>query len=56
MKSDCGRNKPHLNTISFKRVYIKSKDMAMEHFIKKKKMGGEDFSEFYKIKLEDVRQ
>lgn len=44
-----------MNTNSLDEEHLKSKDMAMEQFIIKRKMGGDEFSESYKLKLEAVR-
>jgi atlastin len=56
MDTICGGNRPYLNTNSLDEEHIKSKDLAMEQFIVKRKMGGDEFSESYKFKLETVRQ
>jgi len=55
MDTICGGNRPYLNNSTLDEEHIKSKDMAMEQFIAKRKMGGDEFSESYKFKLESVR-
>ncbi|KAL5235056.1 hypothetical protein ACI65C_002466 [Semiaphis heraclei] len=52
MDTICGGNRPYLNNNTLDDEHIKSKDMAMEQFIAKRKMGGDEFSESYKFKLE----
>ncbi|VVC43134.1 Guanylate-binding protein, N-terminal,P-loop containing nucleoside triphosphate hydrolase,Guanylate- [Cinara cedri] len=52
MEAACGGNKPYMNTNSLDEEHFKSKDKAMEQFIIKRKMGGDEFSESYKLKLE----
>ncbi|XP_015365114.1 PREDICTED: atlastin [Diuraphis noxia] len=52
MDTICGGNRPYLNNNTLDEEHIKSKDMAMEQFIAKRKMGGDEFSESYKFKLE----
>lgn len=54
MELACGGNKPYMNTNCLDEEHLKSKDMAMEQFIIKRKMGGDEFSESYKLKLEAV--
>lgn len=56
MDTICGGNRPYLNTNTLDEEHMKSKDMAMEQFVVKRKMGGDEFSESYKFKLEAVRQ
>lgn len=55
MEAACGGNQPYMNTNSLDEEHLKSKDKAMEQFIIKRKMGGDEFSESYKLKLEAVR-
>jgi atlastin len=55
MEAACGGNKPYMNTNSLDEEHLLSKDKAMEQFIIKRKMGGDEFSESYKLKLEAVR-
>ncbi|XP_025410301.1 atlastin [Sipha flava] len=52
MEAACGGNKPYMNTNSLDEEHLLSKDKAMEQFIIKRKMGGDEFSESYKLKLE----
>lgn len=52
MDTICGGNRPYLNTNTLDEEHMKSKDMAMEQFVVKRKMGGDEFSESYKFKLE----
>ncbi|XP_022162415.1 atlastin [Myzus persicae] len=52
MDTICGGNRPYLNNNTLDEEHAKSKDMAMEQFIAKRKMGGDEFSESYKFKLE----
>jgi len=56
MDTICGGNRPYLNTNTLDEEHMKSKDKAMEQFVVKRKMGGDEFSESYKFKLETVRQ
>ncbi|XP_050548759.1 atlastin isoform X2 [Daktulosphaira vitifoliae] len=52
MESVCGGNKPYLNTNSLDDEHFKNKELALEQFMFKRKMGGDEFSESYKTKLE----
>lgn len=56
MDTICGGNRPYLNSNTLDIEHIRSKDIAIEQFIVKRKMGGDEFSESYKFKLENVRQ
>lgn len=55
MDTICGGNRPYLNSNSLDVEHFKNKDIAIEQFITKRKMGGDEFSESYKFKLENVR-
>lgn len=55
MEAICGGNKPYMNSNSLEEEHLISKDKAMDQFIIKRKMGGDEFSESYKLKLENVR-
>lgn len=55
MENACGGNKPYMNTNALDDEHLMSKEKAMEQFMIKRKMGGEEFSESYKLKLEAVR-
>lgn len=55
MENACGGNKPYMNSNSLDDEHMKCKDKAMDQFIIKRKMGGDEFSESYKLKLENVR-
>jgi len=54
MESACGGTKPYMNSNSLDEEHLISKDKAMEQFMIKRKMGGDEFSESYKLKLETV--
>jgi len=56
MEAVCGGNKPYMNTNSLDAEHFMNKDKALEQFHIKRKMGGEEFSESYKLKLENVGQ
>ncbi|CAI6343620.1 unnamed protein product [Macrosiphum euphorbiae] len=53
MDTICGGNRPYLNSNSLDVEHFKNKDIAIEQFITKRKMGGDEFSESYKFKLEN---
>lgn len=55
MDNVCGGAKPYLNSAHLETEHLRIKDKAMDQFSKKRKMGGEEFSETYRIKLEAVR-
>lgn len=55
MEAACGGNKPYMNTNSLEEEHLMCKDKALEQFHIKRKMGGDEFSESYKLKLEIVR-
>ncbi|KAJ8925953.1 hypothetical protein NQ315_009806 [Exocentrus adspersus] len=52
MEDVCGGTKPYLNTETIESEHRKVKDKAIQQFTKKKKMGGEEFSQTYKEQLE----
>lgn len=54
MESICGGNKPYLSAVHLESEHLRCKDKALEQFNCKRKMGGEEFSQSYKIKLESV--
>lgn len=54
MDDVCGGNKPYLNTAMMESEHRRVKDKAIYQFQKKRKMGGEEFSERYKEQLEKV--
>lgn len=54
MEAVCGGAKPYLSSAHLETEHLRIKDKAMELFIKKPKMGGEEFSRLYKDKLEEV--
>lgn len=56
MENACGGNKPYMNTNALDDEHLMSKEKAMEQFMVKRKMGGDEFSESYKLKLEAVRR
>lgn len=52
MEGVCGGAKPYLNSALLESEHQRIKSTALEQFTKKRKMGGEEFSETYKTKLE----
>lgn len=54
MECVCGGDKPYLNTASLEGEHARIKDKAMDHFNGRRKMGGAEFSEKYKERLEQV--
>jgi len=52
MENVCGGAKPYLNSAHLETEHLRIKDKAMEQFSAKRKMGGEEFSETYRVKLE----
>lgn len=54
MEEICGGNKPYMNTDRLESEHLRIKDKAVAQFSSKRKMGGEEFSEQYKVKLEAV--
>ncbi|XP_075222498.1 atlastin GTPase isoform X1 [Lycorma delicatula] len=52
MESVCGGTKPYLSSAHLETEHFRIKDKAMDQFAKKRKMGGEEFSETYRVKLE----
>jgi len=56
MEGVCGGAKPFLGTDHLDAEHQRIKDRAMLHFRSKRKMGGDEFSERYRDKLEEVLQ
>jgi len=54
MESICGGGTPYLNSNMLDGEHLRVKDKAMEHFTGRRKMGGTEFSEKYKERLEQV--
>lgn len=54
MESVCGGSKPYLSTAHLDSEHDRVKDKCMEQFRSKRKMGGDEFSEKYRNKLEQV--
>lgn len=52
MDAVCGGSKPYLSTAHLDSEHLRVKDKSMEQFRSKRKMGGEEFSEKYREKLE----
>lgn len=52
MENVCGGAKPYLNSAHLETEHLRIKATAIDQFTKKRKMGGEEFSETYRIKLE----
>ncbi|KAL1110097.1 hypothetical protein AAG570_008174 [Ranatra chinensis] len=52
METVCGGAKPYLNSAHLETEHMRIKDRALEQFNSKRKMGGEEFSENYRNKLE----
>lgn len=52
METVCGGAKPYLSGPHLETEHHRIKDKAMDQFTKKRKMGGEEFSETYRVKLE----
>uniref|UniRef100_A0A146LV81 Atlastin n=1 Tax=Lygus hesperus TaxID=30085 RepID=A0A146LV81_LYGHE len=52
MENVCGGAKPYLNSAHLETEHFRIKATAIDQFSKKRKMGGEEFSETYRIKLE----
>ncbi|BES90152.1 Guanylate-Hypothetical protein protein, N-terminal domain [Nesidiocoris tenuis] len=52
MENVCGGAKPYLNSAHLETEHFRIKATAIDQFSKKRKMGGEEFSETYKSKLE----
>ncbi|CAH1394350.1 unnamed protein product [Nezara viridula] len=52
MEGVCGGAKPYLSTALLENEHVRIKLKAMDQFSKKRKMGGEEFSETYRMKLE----
>lgn len=54
MEGICGGDKPFMSSAALDGEHLRVKDKAMEHFQKCRKMGGAEFSEKYKERLEQV--
>lgn len=54
METVCGGSKPYLSTAHLDSEHIRIKDKSLEQFRSKRKMGGDEFSEKYRDKLEQV--
>jgi atlastin len=54
MEGVCGGPKHVLGTEHLEAEHLRIKDRAMLHFRSKRKMGGDEFSERYKDRLEEV--
>lgn len=54
MEAVCGGAKPYMSTAHLENEHLRIKDKSMEMFIKKPKMGGEEFSKQYRDKLNEV--
>jgi atlastin len=54
MESICGGDKPFMSSNALDGEHLRVKDKAMEHFVGRRKMGGAEFSEKYKERLEQV--
>ena len=54
METVCGGDKPYLNTASLEGEHVRIKDKALDHFNGRRKMGGAEFSEKYKERLDQV--
>ncbi|XP_073994590.1 atlastin-like isoform X2 [Rhodnius prolixus] len=52
MENVCGGAKPYLNSAHLETEHLRIKGLALDQFKKKRKMGGEEFSETYRLKLE----
>lgn len=48
----CGGDKPFVNSARLEAEHLKFKDRAIQQFCSKRKMGGDEFSESYRLKLE----
>ena len=55
MESVCGGSKPYLNTATLDAEHIRIKEKSLEQFRSKRKMGGDEFSQKYRDKLELVQ-
>lgn len=54
MEGVCGGTKPYLNSAHLESEHLRFRDKAVEFFRSKRKMGGEEFSEMYRQRLEEV--
>ena len=56
MEEICGGTKPYVNTQRLESEHYKIKQKAVVQFTSKRKMGGKEFSEQYREKLETVSE
>lgn len=56
MEEICGGTKPYMSTDLLESEHLRVKDKAVAQFNAKRKMGGEEFSEQYRTKLETVSE
>lgn len=54
MEAICGGDKPFMSSNALEGEHMRVKDKAIEHFQGRRKMGGAEFSEKYKERLEQV--
>lgn len=54
MEGVCGGPKPYLSSDQLELEHVRCRDKALEQFRIKRKMGGDEFSESYRSKLEQV--
>lgn len=54
MEEVCGGAKPYLSTEHLEAEHNRIKEKSVTQFNSKRKMGGEEFSEMYRNKLESV--
>ncbi len=55
MEFVCGGDKPFMSTASLEAEHERIKDKSLEYFNGRRKMGGAEFSERYRDRLEKVR-
>ncbi|KAK2709516.1 atlastin-like isoform X2 [Artemia franciscana] len=53
MENLCGASRPYIASGTLEREHLRHKDAAMKLFTNKRKMGGAEFSEKYRLKLEE---
>jgi atlastin len=54
MEGVCGGTKPYLGTTHLEAEHQRIKEISLNQFTNKRKMGGQSFSESYKEKLDKV--
>lgn len=54
MEAVCGGPKPYLSADQLELEHMRCREKALEQFQLKRKMGGDEFSESYRSKLESV--